>query len=38
MSNVQLLRTEVNQAKGAMSQEEFVAMCCDVADRTRRGE
>lgn len=31
MSNVQLLTSEVNAAKGAMSQDEFVAMCCDIA-------
>lgn len=31
MENVQILASKVNQAKGTMSQEEFVAMCKAVA-------
>ena len=32
-SNIQLVRTEVNRAKGAMSNEAFVALCREVATR-----
>lgn len=32
ISNVQVLEFRVNAAKGTMTVEEFVAMCCDVAD------
>jgi 5-methylcytosine-specific restriction endonuclease McrA len=31
IENVHLVSEEVNRAKGSMTVEEFVAMCCDVA-------
>ena len=37
MSNVQLIREEVNGAKGNMTVEEFKAMCRDVTVQTGRG-
>ena len=36
ISNVQVLEFRVNAAKGTMTVEEFVAMCCDVADHARQ--
>lgn len=34
--NCQVLDVQVNRAKGTMSSEEFVALCCEVADYCRR--
>lgn len=31
MSNVLIVSRAVNRAKGTMTKEEFVSMCCDVA-------
>lgn len=36
MANVQVVRSDINAAKGTMSNEEFIAMCCEVADYHRR--
>lgn len=35
MENIQLVTDQVNAAKGTMSNEEFIEMCCDVADVAR---
>jgi 5-methylcytosine-specific restriction endonuclease McrA len=31
ITNMQAVHSQVNQAKGTMTQEEFIAMCCEVA-------
>ena len=31
IGNIQVLESRVNTAKGTLSQEEFIALCCDVA-------
>lgn len=36
MANVQVVRSDINAAKGTMTNEEFIAMCCEVADYNRR--
>ena len=36
ISNVQVIEFRVTAAKGTMTVEEFVAMCCDVADHARK--
>lgn len=38
MANVQLVTAEANAAKGAMSQDEFVRLCREVAAWERRNE
>lgn len=35
IGNVHLVTAEINIAKGCMTVDEFVAMCCDVADLSR---
>lgn len=37
VENLQWVLKTVNKAKGAMSVEEFVSMCCHVADHARAG-
>lgn len=36
IGNVHFVTSEVNFAKGALSLDEFVSLCCDVADYHRR--
>jgi 5-methylcytosine-specific restriction endonuclease McrA len=35
-TNAQIIHAEVNAAKRNMTHEEFIAMCCEVADMARR--
>ena len=35
--NLQLVTEETNKAKGTLTRDEFVRLCCDVADWSRRG-
>ena len=34
--NIQLVTEQINQAKGSMSNEEFIQLCCDVARHQRQ--
>lgn len=36
LENLQWVHEQINSAKGTMSQQDFIAMCCEVADWTRR--
>lgn len=36
IANIQILHRDVNRAKGTMSHDDFVAMCCEVAEWTQR--
>lgn len=38
IENLEVVRCDVNAAKGTMSRDAFVKMCCEVADWSRRGE
>ncbi len=35
VTNVQVVHSEVNSAKGGMTNAEFIQMCCEVADLAR---
>lgn len=35
IENIQILYRDVNRAKGTMSVDDFIAMCCEVADHHR---
>lgn len=37
VDNLQILHTQINRAKGTMSVDMFVKMCCEVADYNRQG-
>lgn len=37
LSNLQVVHTSVNTAKGTMTNDEFIEMCCAVADNVRGG-
>lgn len=36
IENLQIVRCDINAAKGTMSRDAFVRMCCDVADWSRK--
>ena len=36
MKNVQVVSQQINKARGEMSVEEFIQMCCEVADKSRQ--
>jgi hypothetical protein len=36
VGNIHIVHTLVNRAKGTMTQEEFIRVCCAVADHARR--
>ena len=38
LSNVWIVDHQVNAAKGTLTKDEFVTLCCEVADHHRGGE
>lgn len=36
IDNLHIVHAQVNKAKGSMALDEFISMCCDVADHHRR--